>query len=179
MIIDQVKDRLDITWDDENEKIQGIIDRAKANLNSLAGVELDFSTPGLAQTLLLEYCRYIYNNAAEYFEENFHGEIMRLQLQTGISELGVSLIDITIEDVELNPEFQSTITDYTATTSNESNNIEVEPRKAEADISITVNNESIENDTAYTWQTGDNTVEIIVSKDGNSRIYTVVVTYEI
>ena len=177
-MLEQVKDRLGVTWSDEDTKIQNIIDRAKANLNSLAGVELDFSTPGLAQTLLLEYCRYEYNNAAEYFEENFHGEIMRLQLQTGISELGVSLLDLTIEDAELEPEFQSTITDYTATTSSESSNIEVEPRKADADITITVNSESIENNTPYTWQIGENTVEITVNKDGNSRIYTVVVTYE-
>ena len=177
-MLEQIKDRLGVTWNDEDAKIQGVIDRAKANLNSLAGVELDFSTPGLAQTLLLEYCRYDYNNASEYFEENFHREIMRLQLQTGISELGVSLSSLVIEDAELEPEFKSTITDYTATTSSESSNIEVETRKADADVSITVNSESIENYAFYNWQTGDNTVEITVSKDGNSRIYTVVVTYE-
>lgn len=179
MIIDQVKDRLDITWDDENEKIQGIIERAKANLNSLAGVELDFSTPGLAQTLLLEYCRYEYNNAGEYFEENFQSEIIRLQYQTAMDEFAVSISDLIIQNVELNPEFQPTIINYTGKTSSEFSNIEVKPRKADADVSVVVNNENIENDTVYSWQTGDNEIKITVNKDGNSRTYVVVVTYEI
>ena len=42
-------------------------------------------TPAVA--LLLDYCRYVYNNASEYFEENFQKEILRLQLKTGVSLL--------------------------------------------------------------------------------------------
>lgn len=37
--------------------------------------------PTPAASLLLDYCRYSYNNASEYFEENFAREILRLQLQ--------------------------------------------------------------------------------------------------
>jgi len=39
--------------------------------------------------LLLDYCRYVYNNASEYFEENYSKEILRLQLQEGIKALPV------------------------------------------------------------------------------------------
>ena len=44
--------------------------------------------PTPAASLLLDYCRYSYNNASEYFEENFAREILRLQLQ--VAAEGVS-----------------------------------------------------------------------------------------
>lgn len=84
-----VKDYLKITWADEDAHIQGIIDRGQAYLNDLTGAELDFEADGPPKTLLLDYCRYVYNNASEYFEENFARELLRLQLQVGVSELGV------------------------------------------------------------------------------------------
>jgi len=46
--------------------------------------------PTPAASLLLDYCRYVHNNASEYFEENFARELLRLQLQVGVSELGVA-----------------------------------------------------------------------------------------
>ena len=45
--------------------------------------------PTPAASLLLDYCRYVYNNASEYFESNFARDLLRLQLQVGVSELGV------------------------------------------------------------------------------------------
>jgi hypothetical protein len=43
--------------------------------------------PSLAVSLLLDYCRYAYNNALEYFEENFRAQILRLQLLEGVKAL--------------------------------------------------------------------------------------------
>ena len=43
--------------------------------------------PTPAASLLLDYCRYSYNNASEYFEENFAREILRLQLQVATEEM--------------------------------------------------------------------------------------------
>lgn len=40
---------------------------------------------GLARSLLFDFVRYAYNNASEYFEENFREEILRLQLMTGVA----------------------------------------------------------------------------------------------
>lgn len=87
-MLDAVKDYLKITWDDEDAALLSIIERGKAYLNDLTGAELDFDPPGPAQSLLLDYCRYWYNNASEYFEENFAQELLRLQLQMGVSALG-------------------------------------------------------------------------------------------
>lgn len=86
-MLEEVKSYIKITWDDEDATIQSIIDRGQSNLNELAGAELDFETEGQARSLLFDYCRYAYNNALEYFEENFQKEILRLQLQTGVAEL--------------------------------------------------------------------------------------------
>ena len=56
-----VKNYLDITWamdDQEEAKINGIIDRAKSTLNIKTGVTLDYESEGRAKELLLEYCRF-------------------------------------------------------------------------------------------------------------------------
>lgn len=86
-MLQAVKDYLKITWDDEDAAIQDIIDQGEAYLNELSGAELDYTQKGLARSLLFDYCRYVYNNASEYFEENFAKEILRLQLMTGVEQL--------------------------------------------------------------------------------------------
>ena len=86
-LLELVKEELRITWDDEDQKLVGMIERNKASLDKLVGIELDYETPGPAQTLLLNRCRYDYNNALEYFEQNFAREILRLQLQVAAEEV--------------------------------------------------------------------------------------------
>jgi hypothetical protein len=86
-MLDKVKDYLKITWGDEDTAITDLITRGKRKLEELAGAELDFETEGLARSLLLDYVRYAYNNASEYWEENFRFDILRLQLMTGVAEL--------------------------------------------------------------------------------------------
>ena len=88
-MLQKVKAYLKITWDDEDTAITDLITRGKKKLEGLAGAELDFDTEGLARSLLFDYCRYAYNNASEYFEENFQRKILRLQLKTGVSLLPV------------------------------------------------------------------------------------------
>jgi len=83
-MLQAIKDYLKLTWDDEDAHIQELIDRGKTYLEELVGAELDFETEGLSRSLLFDYCRYVYSNASEYFEENFQQEILRLQLQVGV-----------------------------------------------------------------------------------------------
>lgn len=80
-----IKKYLKVPWSDDDEVIAGLIDRGIAKLQQLAGAELDFEVEGQARSLLFDYVRYAYNNASEYFEENFKEEILRLQLMTGVS----------------------------------------------------------------------------------------------
>ena len=87
MLLERLKERLKITWDDEDILLINILERAEKSLNALMGVELNYNIPGPAQELLLERCRYDYNNALEYFEQNFAQEILRLQLQVAAEEM--------------------------------------------------------------------------------------------
>ena len=87
MLLEQLKERLKITWDDEDILLINMLERAEKSLNALMGVELNYNTPGPAEELLLERCRYDYNNALEYFEQNFAREILRLQLQVAAEEV--------------------------------------------------------------------------------------------
>ncbi|MGI6629356.1 MAG: phage gp6-like head-tail connector protein [Bacillota bacterium] len=86
-MLKEVKDYLKITWNDEDAAIVRLIDRGIAKLQELVGAELDFDIEGQARSLLFDYIRYAYNNASEYFEENFQQEILRLQLMTGVGML--------------------------------------------------------------------------------------------
>lgn len=83
-MLEEVKNVLKITWTDEDLTLTGIIERGKNYLEDLTGTTLDFSVGGQAKSLLLNYCRYDYNNALEYFGDNFHKEILRLQLKEAV-----------------------------------------------------------------------------------------------
>ncbi|TWH49598.1 head-tail connector protein [Sporomusa sp. KB1] len=87
MLLDEIKDYLRITGNDEDTILENTILRGRTHLEGLTGTTLDFESEGLAKSLLFDYCRYAYNNASEYFEENFAGAILRLQLQSAVMEL--------------------------------------------------------------------------------------------
>lgn len=86
-MLEDVKDYLRITWPDEDAKINKIILRGKTYLNNLVGLEMEYLEGSEERILLLDYCRYTYNNATEYFEENYKPQILRLQLTKAADEL--------------------------------------------------------------------------------------------
>lgn len=174
-MIDAIKSYLGITWDDEDIKIQSIIDRGKSRLEGLTGAKLDFTSEGLARELLFDYCRYAYNNASEYFEKNYQSEIMRLQVKSGIQLLGC-LSSLEIEGITLNPTFEPQTYEYTASTTDIENKIIAEVINQDATIDIKVNGDSHENNTVYTWQEGTNEIIITVDNNDHSQTYTVTVT---
>ncbi len=53
--------------EDNEDILSDILKDGEKYLNRLAGIELDYFNNILAKTLLLDYCRYKYNNASEYF----------------------------------------------------------------------------------------------------------------
>lgn len=83
-LINELRDNLGITGNTQDVVLTAAINRGTAYLNDLAGVTLDFTVDGLPKSLLLDFCRYAYNNATEYFEENFAKEILRMQLQSAV-----------------------------------------------------------------------------------------------
>lgn len=85
-MLKELKDYLKITWDDEDSKLDRILQSGMEYLqDDIAGCELDFNSNQSNKDLLLDYCRYSYNNASEYFEENFKGKLLRLQLKSAVN----------------------------------------------------------------------------------------------
>ena len=79
-----IMDYLRVSSPYEENNLRRIIERGQAYLNELTGVELDFAAEGLARALLFDYCRYAYNNASEYFEENYRQDLLRLQFLAAV-----------------------------------------------------------------------------------------------
>jgi len=77
----EVKSYLHITWDEEDQDIQKMIDRAISYFKSIVGQDVDFVEDGQNRQLLLDRCRYVRNHAVEEFEENFGSEIRNLQFR--------------------------------------------------------------------------------------------------
>lgn len=81
-LIETLKTYLDITWDDPhtNAKLEGILARAQTKLCAYAGsTELAFEDGSEEQQLLLDMCRYVWNNASEDFEANYLPDLLMLR----------------------------------------------------------------------------------------------------
>lgn len=85
-----------------------------------------------------------------------------------------SLSELTIGSLALSPEFDPGVTEYTANTTNNTNTVTA--TAAEGTVTITVNDAEIENGTAATWNTGENTVVVTVVNGDAEKTYTVSVT---
>ncbi|GIN71251.1 hypothetical protein J14TS2_17260 [Bacillus sp. J14TS2] len=87
-LLKSLKDRLQITWDEEDIDLKSIISRSKSYLSELTGATFDFDEEKWPKELLIERCRYVYNNAADEFEENFAHELSRLILLAALGKVG-------------------------------------------------------------------------------------------
>lgn len=92
------------------------------------------------------------------------------------SGTAVTLSDLTIGSISLSPAFDADVTEYTAATSNATNTITATLNDNTADAVITVNGDSLTNGGSASWETGENTVNITVTKGTSSKKYTVIVT---
>ena len=80
-LLADVKNWLDITWDDEatDAKVSGLIASGMVYLDGKLGVAGDYTRDGLPRTLLLEYCRYGRDSALDVFENNYRAMILDMQ----------------------------------------------------------------------------------------------------
>lgn len=85
-MIDELKEYLKITWNDEDINLSRILESGKIYLNNIVGISLDFKTNAYYKMLLFEYSRYVYNNALEYFDTNFRSQLVQLQIQNVVIE---------------------------------------------------------------------------------------------
>lgn len=81
-LLDELKLYLDITWEDEHTdaKLSGILSRAMTKMKAYAGnSDLTFEAGSEELQLLLDMCRYIWNNASEDFEDNYMPDLIMLR----------------------------------------------------------------------------------------------------
>lgn len=80
-LLADVKNYLNITWDDEatDAKIKGLIASAAAYLDGKLGGQPDYEADGMPRTLLMEYVRYARDSALDVFESNFLALILTAQ----------------------------------------------------------------------------------------------------
>ena len=87
-LTEDVRNYLDITWDDEagDEKLSGIISRGMKYLNAVAGEELEFDEQDKPKELLYEYVRYVRSNALNEFQNNYMHELLSLQIAKEVGQ---------------------------------------------------------------------------------------------
>lgn len=80
-LLADVKNYLNITWDDEatDAKIKGLIASAAAYLDGKLGGQPDYEADGMPRTLLMEYVRYARDSALDVFESNYLALILTAQ----------------------------------------------------------------------------------------------------
>lgn len=86
ILLEDVKEEIKVTWTDEDPYLNKMIARGKASLEGQTGTTLDFDVEGQPKILLLNYCRYDYNNAIEHFKENFQKELLELKLKEAVKD---------------------------------------------------------------------------------------------
>ena len=80
-LLPDVKNYLNITWDDEatDQKVSGLIASGMAYLNDKYGEEADYISDGMPRTLLFEYIRYMRDSALDVFENNYRSMLLAMQ----------------------------------------------------------------------------------------------------
>lgn len=84
-LISDVKKRLKITWEHQDQEIEEMIEEGIAYLQSKVG-ELPFSKSDksdlafISRKLLKDYVRYEWNGSGAYFETDYRSDLLNLQL---------------------------------------------------------------------------------------------------
>ena len=86
-LLNAVKNRLDITWQDEatDRKIADLIEDGIFYINGKLGEAGVYGEPGYPRTLLMEYVRYARDNALDVFENNYLTHILSMQTERAVS----------------------------------------------------------------------------------------------
>lgn len=80
-LLSDIKNYLDITWDDEAEdkRISGLTALGAAYLDDKMGDPADYTRDGQPRALLMEYVRYARDKALDVFEANYQALILAAQ----------------------------------------------------------------------------------------------------
>lgn len=87
-LLDDVKNYLNITWEDEatDNKISGLIASGMVYINAKYGEEADYTKDGMPRTLLMEYVRYARDSALDVFENNYLSLLIGMQNEKAVDK---------------------------------------------------------------------------------------------
>lgn len=89
-LLEEMKNYLDMTWEltkEEEQKLQGMIERGKAGLEGKIGA-CDFEHDTQEKTLLFNHVMYERAGALSDFWQNYKGEITSLKLRNKVMDYG-------------------------------------------------------------------------------------------
>lgn len=76
----EAKDKLRITWDEQDSQVMRLIQAAQAEIDAKTGKAHDYEAVGIPKTLMLEHVFYNYNNVLHEFHRAYAAELMELSL---------------------------------------------------------------------------------------------------
>lgn len=88
--------------------------------------------------------------------------------------LDASLSELKIGSLTLTPEFDASVTSYTATTTNATNTVTATPTDSAAAVTLMLDGEVVTS--PVTWATGENVLSVEVQNGDAVKTYTVTVT---
>ena len=93
LLVEQVKRKLNITWDDASTemRLSDIIEAAKPIMRHKLGIwdtKFDFSASGMENSLFLAYCLYAWNHAENEFSDNYASDIMQVRQKNEVLYYG-------------------------------------------------------------------------------------------
>jgi len=82
----ELKDKLMITWEDDNtdRQLTRMLNNAQRYFNETCDYTFSFEEASSARELVIERCRYDWNNALDEFEQNYASSINELILNTAL-----------------------------------------------------------------------------------------------
>lgn len=85
-LLAELKSKLQITWSESDPELTKMIVRGQKYFNELCDIEFTFEEGSTERELLIERCRYDWNNALDDFETNYHKELSRLILDAALKQ---------------------------------------------------------------------------------------------
>lgn len=87
-LLQEIKDKVRVTWDHEDERLRGMGAAAQRRLNELCNMEHDYTFDDTPKTLMLERVFYQYNNILYEFETNYSEELGGLIIRSALRKKG-------------------------------------------------------------------------------------------
>lgn len=95
-LLQRLKNNLRITWDDDDVYLQQLLQDGQEYFVGLTNRQFDWQTEHVVTGLLLDYCRYVYNHAADDFEVNYAKPLRRLIWMSAVGRIGKEVTHETL-----------------------------------------------------------------------------------